>query len=110
MEATLLKRARRWISRRVPRRPRPAILMYHRIAEDTFDPWGVAVSPANFADQLDWLKRHRTPLRLLEFAEHHRRGSLPADAVALTFDDGYACNAVTAAPMLDALGIPATIF
>ena len=110
MEATFLGRAARWVRRRLPTKPRPAILMYHRIDDDTFDPWGVAVSAANFADQLDWLQRYRTPIGLTEFARHHRQGNLPADAVAVTFDDGYACNASTAAPMLNGLGIPATIF
>jgi peptidoglycan/xylan/chitin deacetylase (PgdA/CDA1 family) len=90
--------------------PGPAILMYHRIAEESFDPWGLAVSPANFADQLDWMKHNRAPLPLEEFVELNRRGQLPRNAIALTFDDGYACNARTATPLLEALNIPATIF
>ena len=84
--------------------------MYHRVADDPFDPWGLAVTPEHFSDQLAWLSRHRKVLRLGEFAELHRRGSLPNEAVALTFDDGYACNAETAAPLLERLKIPATIF
>lgn len=107
---TLLGRAARWLRRRLPTEPRPAILMYHRIAEERFDPWGVAVSPANFAGHLEWLKRHRRPMSLTEFVRHHREATLPADAIAITFDDGYACNALLAAPMLEALRIPATIF
>jgi peptidoglycan/xylan/chitin deacetylase (PgdA/CDA1 family) len=35
---------------------------------------------------------------------------LQDDAIAVTFDDGYACTADTAAPLLENLGIPATIF
>jgi peptidoglycan/xylan/chitin deacetylase (PgdA/CDA1 family) len=108
--SSLPSRAARWVARSIPRKPRPAILMYHRIAAETFDPWGVAVSPAHFADHLQWLKRHRTPLSLVEFAARLGSGSLPGDAIALTFDDGYACNALTAAPMLNQYGIPATMF
>ena len=110
MGPTLLERAARWVRRRLPTKPHPAILMYHRIGEDTFDPWGVGVSPTNFADHLNWLKRHRTPVALTEFVRRHWDATLPADAIAITFDDGYACNALTAAPMLEALQIPATIF
>lgn len=95
---------------RVAVAPGPAILMYHRIAEERFDPWALAVSPAHFADHLEWLSRNRTALPLAEFAELNLQGKLPRDAVAITFDDGYACNAETAAPLLERLRIPATIF
>lgn len=102
------------VSRRVrrvlPSRPRPAILMYHRIAEESFDPWALAATPRNFAAQLEWLSQNRTVLRLSEFAARHREGSLPAEAVALTLDDGYACAAEVAAPLLEKLSLPATIF
>jgi peptidoglycan/xylan/chitin deacetylase (PgdA/CDA1 family) len=47
---------------------------------------------------------------LHEFAALHGQGRLPHDAVAVTFDDGYACNAHVAAPILAAQQAPATIF
>lgn len=84
--------------------------MYHRIADEAFDPWGLAVSPAHFAAHLEWLAEHRTVLRLQDFADLHRRRALPSDAVAITFDDGYACNAEIAAPLLERFQMPATIF
>jgi glycosyltransferase involved in cell wall biosynthesis/peptidoglycan/xylan/chitin deacetylase (PgdA/CDA1 family) len=87
----------------------PAILMYHRIAKANFDPWGLAVSPDHFVEQMSWLVRNRAPLQLAEFAELHRRGCLPRNAIAVTFDDGYACT-VSATQVLERLGIPATIF
>lgn len=102
----LRKALRGW----VPRQPRPVILMYHRIVEESFDPWGTAVSPAHFAGHLEWLSRNRTVLPLARFVELHRSRSLPNDAVAITFDDGYRCNVEVAAPLLDEFGIPATIF
>jgi len=89
---------------------RPVILMYHRIAQETFDPWALAVAPAKFDEQLAWLAKHRTLLPLPEFAKLHDRGELPDEAVAVTFDDGYACTARVAAPLLDRHGVPATIF
>lgn len=84
--------------------------MYHRIASESFDPWGLAVSPERFAHQVEWLRHHRTILSLEEFASLHARGKLPRSAVALTFDDGYACSVGTAAPILKDAGVSATIF
>lgn len=88
----------------------PSILLYHRITEERFDPWSLAVSPTHFADQMEWIAKHRTVLSLAEFASRNLEGSLPANATAITFDDGYACNAHVAAPVLRRLGLPATIF
>jgi len=105
-----LGRAARAVGRRLGLPAGPAILMYHRIAEAPYDPWRLAVAPGRFAQQVAWLKRRRTILPLPEFAALHRRGRLPAGAVALTFDDGYACNAEVAAPILEDLAAPATIF
>lgn len=90
--------------------PGAVILMYHRVADESFDPWGVAVSPAHFADQLEWLVGNRTVLPLPELAELNKLGKMPRDAVAVTFDDGYACNGRVAIPMLERLDLPATIF
>jgi peptidoglycan/xylan/chitin deacetylase (PgdA/CDA1 family) len=95
---------------RLPHRQRPAILMYHRVAAEPFDPWGLAVTPARFREQVRWLSRNRTVLRLSEFASLHRSGRLPDGAVAITMDDGYACNVEVAAPVLEQFGVPATIF
>lgn len=88
----------------------PAILMYHRIAEEPFDPWGLAVAPGRFKEQLAWLVRNRTVLSLDEFGTLHRRRSLPRDAIAITFDDGYACINEIAVPLLKQFGVRATIF
>lgn len=94
----------------LPHRPRPAILMYHRVARDRFDPWGLAVDPGRFAAQLEWLSTNRSIMALGEFAARHRNGDLPADALAVTFDDGYVCSATVAAPLLERFAVPATIF
>jgi peptidoglycan/xylan/chitin deacetylase (PgdA/CDA1 family) len=102
----LARRARRLL----PTTPSPAILMYHRVAEESFDPWGLAVSPVHFAAHVRWISRRRTPLSLTEFAKRHSDGTLPEDAIAVTFDDGYACTAQVAAPLLESMSVPATIF
>ena len=91
-------------------RSKPLILMYHRIADVPIDPWDLAVSQAYFAEQLDVLRRTRKPLPLTEFIGHLAAGTLPSNAVAITFDDGYVDNLVTGKPLLAAADIPATIF
>jgi peptidoglycan/xylan/chitin deacetylase (PgdA/CDA1 family) len=105
-----LRPAYRRLRRLAPRRTGPAILMYHRIADETFDPWGMAVSPENFEEQADWLARNRKVLPLTEFAAVQREGKLQDDAVAITFDDGYACTFNTAEPILGRFGLAATVF
>jgi peptidoglycan/xylan/chitin deacetylase (PgdA/CDA1 family) len=88
----------------------PVVLMYHRVAEVETDPWGLAVSPARFDDQLRALASRRLVLPLAEFCRLRRASALPANAVAITFDDGYACNALVAAPLLEKHRLPATVF
>ncbi|MES2326367.1 MAG: polysaccharide deacetylase family protein [Pseudomonadota bacterium] len=68
------------------------------------------MAPDRFADQLSWLAKNRTLIPLSEFASLHRRNQLPDDAIAVTFDDGYACTAKVAAPLLQRHRVPATIF
>jgi peptidoglycan/xylan/chitin deacetylase (PgdA/CDA1 family) len=102
----VLRKARMQIGRLSPR---PVILMYHRIAEPAFDPWGLAVSPARFEEQLAMLNRRRSPMGMDELADRCRRGRLPADAVAVTFDDGYLDNLKLAKPRLEAAHVPATV-
>ncbi len=86
------------------------ILMYHRVAGVSRDPWDLAVAPEEFDRQVAFLKRHRVPLPMRELVERLREGTLPAKAVALTFDDGYRDNLVHAKPILARHGVPATVF
>jgi peptidoglycan/xylan/chitin deacetylase (PgdA/CDA1 family) len=90
--------------------PRPVILMYHRVAAPLVDPWDLAVSPANFESQVATLKAERTLMPLADFAHSVERGELPADAVAISFDDGYLDNLQNALPILERHDAPATFF
>src|SRR5207244_7255859 len=104
-----LKSAARRVARAVAPRTRPAILMYHRIGSETFDPWGLAVQRDRFSEQVEWLAGNRTVLPLSEFARRQRERELPADAIALTFDDGYA-SVLPAVPLLERHKLHATVF
>jgi peptidoglycan/xylan/chitin deacetylase (PgdA/CDA1 family) len=99
--------AANWLGRRYGRNW--SILAYHRVAEPDADPWGLCVSPENFDQQLQVLRTTCRCMRLQDLAEGALANDLPARAVALTFDDGYADN-LRAAELLDRHRIPATVF
>jgi peptidoglycan/xylan/chitin deacetylase (PgdA/CDA1 family) len=84
--------------------------MYHRIADDPVDPWCIAVSPARFEEHLHVLHRTRRPLSLTHFFRDLNAGALAPNAVAVTFDDGYLDNLVSAKPRLVKADVPATVF
>lgn len=95
---------------RMWRSTKAVILMYHRIAQPDLDPWGLSVSPQNFADQLEVIRQQAQPMSLQELAEGQRQGRTPKRAIAITFDDGYADNLHNAKPLLEQHRIPATVF
>jgi peptidoglycan/xylan/chitin deacetylase (PgdA/CDA1 family) len=84
--------------------------MYHRVAFARHDPWGLAVDPERFEEQIAYVKHHRTPMSMEELVDRLRSSTLPANAVAITFDDGYRDNLVNAKPVLARHGVPATLF
>lgn len=86
------------------------ILMYHRVAALALDPWGLAVDPSRFEEQIEILSRAAMPLPLSHAVRALADQTLPPNAVVVTFDDGYADNLTTATPVLERHGVPATFF
>ena len=86
------------------------ILGYHRVATPPFDPFGLAVSPENFAQQLEVLRRMGRLLRPAVLADGIELGRLPRRGVLLTFDDGYADMITTVKPLLERYDLPAVSF
>lgn len=90
------------------------VLMYHRVTPvpslGTPPTWNV--TPQRFRKQLEGLlERGFEPWRLTDMVDASRRGvSVPRNAFAVTFDDGYACLLESALPVLRDLEVPATIF
>jgi len=65
----------------------------------------------SFRRQMKWLVRNREVVGLGELMQRIESGSLATNRlVAVTFDDGFANNYEVAAPILEALGIPACFF
>lgn len=89
---------------------RLAILMYHRVLAqpDPLRPWDVDTRAFDW--QMRLLARYFNVLPLPEAARRVQEGSLPARAVSITFDDGYADNLLLALPILQKYQLHATFF
>lgn len=88
------------------------VLSYHEISDrqDALVP-GYSVTPANFAQQMQWLKDsgyHFVSVNDV-LADKSGRHPLPERAVLITFDDGYRSMYASAYPVLKLLHIPAVI-
>jgi peptidoglycan/xylan/chitin deacetylase (PgdA/CDA1 family) len=89
-----------------PRYARIPILVYHyiRINPDPRDSlgFGLSVTPANFAAQMDWLAQNGyhpvTTSDLVAYINGTR--GLPSRPIVITFDDGYADFYTAAIPIL----------
>jgi peptidoglycan/xylan/chitin deacetylase (PgdA/CDA1 family) len=95
---------------RLLRGRRAIVLLYHRIADEAADPFGLCVKPAHFEEHLQAIRRLGTPMALCDLVEAVRHGRVPDNAICLTFDDGYLDNYTAATPLLEKYDIPATIF
>ena len=92
---------------------RVPVLMYHEIATAAETASPLAVSPANFAAQLGYLRSAGfTAMTAGELAARLAGdvGPLPDRPIALTFDDGYADFHGQAMPVLAQHGYTATLF
>lgn len=81
------------------------VLLYHRVTRSTTDPQLLCVDPERFRAQLTRVKARHPILRLEDDL-----GGVRQPSVMITFDDGYADNALEALPILEELGVPATFF
>jgi peptidoglycan/xylan/chitin deacetylase (PgdA/CDA1 family) len=83
--------------------------MYHRVLPEP-DPVTGEVHAEHFEQQMRALREFFTVLPLTEAVDRLTAATLPARAAAITFDDGYADNALVALPILKAHGLHATFF
>jgi peptidoglycan/xylan/chitin deacetylase (PgdA/CDA1 family) len=88
--------------------------MYHSVSEKAtreWGPWRHAISPATFEQQIAWLSEHKS-LVAFEDVVAYLRGdkTLPENAVALTFDDGYKDFLNCALPILRRYDAPSTLY
>ena len=90
------------------------ILCYHNVVPDgdsgPGNGLGLHMPRTNFERQVHWLTRHYDVVSLEEVVARRARGASLRGVAALTFDDGYAGVFTHAWPLLQQLGVPATVF
>lgn len=80
-------------------------LLYHRVNNVRDQLYNLTVSPEEFDQHIKYLREN---YRTVRFDENWNL--ISEDAIAITFDDGYADNYVYALPVLERYKVPATIF
>lgn len=101
---------RRTVRRRSQRSrdERALILTYHAVENG---PPPLCLDPAEFEAHADVIAGSgRTVLTVRDLAERLTAGTLDRRAVAITFDDGFSSVCESAAPILEARGLTATVF
>ncbi|HWX44315.1 MAG TPA: polysaccharide deacetylase family protein [Solirubrobacteraceae bacterium] len=89
------------------------ILAYHGLGSypRSLDPHNLMVAPARFSRQIGTLgRRGYRFVALAQLARTLDDGTPPRGVCAVTFDDGTVDNLEVLAPLLDKLGVPATVF
>src|ERR1051326_1024177 len=90
--------------------PSTLVLAYHRVFPTSFDPHQICVSPENFRAQLRYLCDSLKVERLSTLTQSLKSGTVPRDAVVITFDDGYRDNLTYAKTILEEFRAPTTMF
>lgn len=91
-------------------RARLNILIFHRVLPEPDPLFPSEIDAAMFDAICGWLKAWFQVLPLDEAVQRLSQRSLPARALAITFDDGYADNEQVALPILQRHGLCATFF
>lgn len=91
-------------------RARLSILIFHRVLAERDPLLDDLPDAAAFEACMRWVRDWFNVIPLAEAVVRLQRGALPARALAITFDDGYADNQQIAAPILRRLDLPATFF
>jgi peptidoglycan/xylan/chitin deacetylase (PgdA/CDA1 family) len=115
---TSIKRAVAWsllrsgalsVHRRLLQRAKAIVLLYHRV-NDEGDPFFPSLPVRHFRDQLEHVARHYRIEPLEAVLDWLAAGAPGPARVALTIDDGYPDTGEAVLPILERLGLPATLF
>lgn len=89
---------------------RLTILIYHQVLVETDPMRPSEPDTKKFRWQMQLIRQYFNPMPLALAVRYLRRGDLPANTVCVTFDDGYLNNLEIAQPILQEMGIPATVY
>ena len=89
---------------------RLSILIFHRVLSQADPLFPGEQDARRFDEVLSWIARWFQVIPLDEAVSRLGTGTLPPRAAAITFDDGYADNAINAMPILLRHGMSATFF
>jgi len=92
------------------RRGRLSVLIFHRVLAQPDPLFPDEMHAERFDALCSWVSRWFNVLPLDEAVRLREQGRLPARALAITFDDGYADNHDVAMPILRRHGLSATFF
>ncbi|MBD3922301.1 polysaccharide deacetylase family protein [Paenibacillus sp. PR3] len=88
-----------------------AVLMYHHMTDGSNKPNPDIISTTQFNDQLSYLQQKGYNfISLRQFIDYMNGGSVPPNAVLVTFDDGYESFSNLAYPILKSKRIPSVAF
>lgn len=105
----LIRTALRWLTPDGPR-ARLSVLIFHRVHARTDPLFPGEPDAQRFEAMLKWVRHWFRVIPLDEAVRRLREGRLPERALCITFDDGYADNHDVAMPILNRLGLSATVF
>ncbi|MBU1043048.1 MAG: polysaccharide deacetylase family protein [Candidatus Omnitrophica bacterium] len=100
-----------FVQKRILKKSRTVVLMYHRVGDDIAKDSEITVSNANFDEQMKFLKNKFKVIDLDSLIDGIGKESDSLSAsIAITFDDGYKDNYENAYPILRKYQLPAAIF
>jgi peptidoglycan/xylan/chitin deacetylase (PgdA/CDA1 family) len=87
-----------------------SVLIFHRVHAEPDPLFPFEMHARVFLERMKWVSRWFNVIPLAEGVAALGAGKLPARALSITFDDGYADNYLVALPLLSQLGLHATFF
>lgn len=86
------------------------ILIYHGVFNERDLMRPNEPTQDEFREQMDLISKYFNPVFLPKAVPLLKSGKLPANSIAVTFDDGYMNNYTIAKPILDEFSVPATFY